>query len=229
MILFFVIALVLAVGIANFARQRYETALQIGRRIAPLPQTAGEIAREFLDSFDASDVKIVEHNGFITDYFDPKRRCLFLQRAVMNGKNEAAWGLALHEAAHGVQLRGMAGALEMRASNIKLTRYIPTLAALLIVLLGILKRPPLAFGWRVLAVIWAIVMVLNAMSLPIEFHASKLARDFLERKLRSNSEALDRLSAVLSGVAWRDTAAFLRSPMYCFSALLPIGGRMRPK
>jgi Zn-dependent membrane protease YugP len=229
MILFFVIALVLAVGIANFARQRYDTALQIGRRAAPLPQTAGEVAREFLDSFEASDVKIVEHNGFITDYFDPQRRCLFLQRAVMNGKNEAAWGVALHEAAHGVQLRGMAGALELRSSNIKLTRYVPMLATIFVVVLGILKRPPLTFGWRILAVIWAIVMILNAMSLPIEFHASNLAKAFLERKLRSNSEALERLSAVLSGVAWRDTAAFLRSPMYCFSALLPVGGRMRPK
>jgi len=229
MILFFVIALVLAVGIANFARQRYETALQMGRRASPLPQTAGEVAREFLDSFEASDVKIVEHNGFITDYFDPKRRCLFLQRSVMNGKNEAAWGIALHEAAHGVQLRGMARALEMRAGNIRLTRYVPALAALFILVLGILKRPPLAFGWRILAVIWAIVMVLNAMSLPIEFHASKLAMAFLERKLRSDSEALERLDAVLKGIAWRDTAAFLRSPMYCFSALLPVGGRMRPK
>lgn len=229
MILLFVIALVLAIGIANFARERYETALKLGRRASPLPLTAAEVAREFLDSFEASDVRIVEHNGFITDYFDPKRRCLFLQRAVMNGKSEAAWGIALHEAAHGVQSRSMAGSLEMRASNIRLTRYVPTLAALLVLVFGILKRPPLSIGWKILAVIWAAVMVLNAMSLPIEFHASKLAISFLERKLRTQSEALERLTAILNGIAWRDTAAFLRSPMYCFSALLPVGGRMRPK
>ena len=226
---FFVIALVLALGIANFARQRYEVALQRGRRPSPLPQTAAEIAREFLDSFDAADVRIVEHNGFISDYFDPKRKCLFLHRDVMNGKTDAAWAIALHEAAHAAQMRGMMTALDMRIGNIRLTRYAPALAGLLIVVLGIMKRPPLGIGWKILAVIWAVIMLLNALSLPIEFHASKLARAFLERKFRKNPDALENLDLVLSGVAWRDTAVFLRSPMYCFYALLPVGGRMRPR
>jgi Zn-dependent membrane protease YugP len=158
---FFVIALVLALGIANFARQRYEVALQRGRRPSPLPQTAAQVAREFLDSVDASDVKIVQHNGFISDYFDPKRKCLFLHRDVMQSKTEAAWAIALHEAAHAAQMRGMMTALDMRLGNIRLTRYAPALAGLLIVVMGIMKRPPLGIGWKILALIWAGIMLLN--------------------------------------------------------------------
>lgn len=229
MLLFFVIAFVFAIGIANFARQRYDTALFLGRRAAPLSQTAGELAREFLDAFDCKDVRIVEHNAFITDYYDHKRRCLFLQRAVLNGKSQAAWAVALHEAAHGVQARGMGSALEMRAGNIRLTRYVPTLATLFVLLLGVLKRPPLGIGWKILVAVWGVVMALNAMSLPIEFHASRLALGFLEKKLRTNAEALEQLNLVLKGVAWRDTAAFLRSPRYCLSALSPVSGNLRPK
>ncbi len=225
----FIIALVLAIGIANLARIRYE-AVRLGRkRPAPEKLTGGEIAREFLDASDASDIRIVEHDGFISDYFDPKRRCLFLSPEVLKSRSEAAWATALHEAAHALQLRSMSTSLDMRMSNIKLTRYVPMLAALLVIVLGFLRRPPIPIGWKILAIILFIVMLLNVMSLPIEFHASRLAIAFLERRLQRHPEALESLQQQLKAMAWRDTAVFLQSPRYCFSALLPVGGRLRPK
>jgi hypothetical protein len=126
-------------------------------------------------------------------------------------------------------MRSMSTSLDLRMSNIKLTRYAPTLMALPIIVLGILKRPPFPIGLRILAVLWFLVMALNAMSLPIEFHASRLALLFLERRFQNKPEAIENLEQLIKAMAWRDTAVFLRSPRYCFSAILPVGGGLRPR
>ena len=230
MLAIFVIALVLSVGIANFGRGRFEGAMKLGAKCkSPGGQTAAEVAREFLDAGEAADVRIVEHNALVTDYFDAGRRTLFLHPDVMNSPSTAAWAIALHEAAHAMQSNTMRAALDMRRSNIRLTRYVPALSAAMFAVLGFLRRPPFAIGWRIVAAIWFVVMLLNVLSLPIEFNASQRALAFLERKLRKNPEALDQFGRLLGGVAWRDTAAFLRSPLYCLFGALPVGGALRPR
>lgn len=196
---------------------------------SPDGQTAAAVAREFLDAGGASDVRIVEHAGLVTDYFDPARRTLFLHPDVMNNASGAAWSIALHEAAHAMQAETMRTALDMRRSNIKMTRYVPGLTALAVVVLGFLRRPPFGIGWRLLALVWFVVMLLNALSLPVEFNASRRALVFLEGKLRGNDKLLERFARLLNGIAWRDTAAFLRSPVYCLFGVLPVGGTLRPR
>lgn len=223
----FFIPLIVAVVIAFFAKRRYEAAFAHGMKAAmPGGQTAAEVAREFLDANEAPDVKIMEHSATVTDYFDPKRHCLFLHRDVMNGNSAAAWAIALHEAAHAAQ---PPAPVEMRLNNIKLTRYVPALTALAFLVLGFLKRVPFPIGLRIMGVIWFVVMLLNVMTLAVEFNASARAMAFLERKLSRYHELLDHLPRILKGVAWRDTAAFLRSPLYCLFGLLPVGGKLRPR
>ncbi len=230
MVAIFIIALILTLGIANFGRGRFNNAMTTGARLkSPGGQTAAEITREFLDENEATDIDIVEHNALVTDYYDPKRRTLFLHPDVMNSPSAAAWAIALHEAAHAMQSKTMRAALDLRRSNIRLTRYMPAFSAAMFAVLGFLKRPPFTIGWRIVAAIWFIVMLLNVLSLPIEFNASHRALAFLERKLQKNPEMLDHFKKLLCGVAWRDTAAFLRSPLYCLFGALPVGGALRPR
>lgn len=226
----FIIALLLTLGIANFARLRFENAMREGVRMkSPDKQTASQVVRDFLDACGETEVRIVEHAGLVTDYYDAKRRTLFLHPDVMNSTSAAAWCVALHEAAHAMQSGSMRAALDMRMSNIKATRYVPALAAIAVVVLGFLKRPPFGIGWRLLAVVWLVVMLLNLLSLPVEFNASRRAMVFLEGRLRGDDKILERFARMLKGMAWRDTAAFLRSPVYCLFGILPVGGAMRPR
>lgn len=230
MLTIIVLGVILAIGIANFARERFDAASRVGASTAvPERQTAAEVAREFLDAAGAEDVRIVEHNALVTDYFDARRRTLFLHPDVMSGATITAWAIALHEAAHATQGGASRSALEWRMTCIRATRYLPTLIAVVCVILGFLKRLPWPMGLRITALSWFLIMLFNALSLPIEFNASQRALAFLERKLRKNPELLEKLEAVLKGVAWRDTAAFLRSPLYCLFGALPVGGTLRPR
>jgi hypothetical protein len=63
----------------------------------------------------------------------------------------------------------------------------------------------------------------------VEYNASLRVTAWLERKLRRHSNMLDLFRQILPRVAWRDTGALIRSPMYLLFGVLPVGGRLRPK
>lgn len=225
----FIIMLVLCFGVARFAMTRYEAALAQGRKFSiPGGRTAGAVAREFLDANGASDVNITEHTALVSDYFDAGRRCLFLNVGVMNGTDAGALAVALHEAGHAMQT-GSAAALEWRNNSIKLTRYVPALVGAMLLALFFFKRMPFRSALQIEAGLCFIVMVMNVMSLPIEFNASKRALAFLEDRMDKHSRFVETMSALLRGVAVRDTGALVRSPLYCLFGLLPVGGKLRPR
>ena len=225
----FAILLLITFGIARHAKQRFETAVKQGRRFSiPNGRTAGELVREFLDAEDAGDVQIMEHNAMVSDYFDPKRRCLFLNAAVMNGTDAGSLAIALHEAAHALQTGDAKSALDWRLNSIRITRYAPTVIGLTFLTLMVVKRMPFRSVLMIVSVMWFLIMIMNVMSMPIEVNASNRALAYLERKLAKHPSFVEIMTTLLRGVAFRVTAAFLRSPMYCLAGLMPVGGKLRP-
>lgn len=224
-----ILLLLIAIGISRFAMQRYEQALILGaRRTVPGAQTAGEAAREFLDANDASDVQIMEHNAMVSDYFDPSRRVLFLNKAVIQGTDAASWSIALHEAAHATQQGEEKKALIWRLGNVRLARYAPAVIGIAAIILAFVKRAPRPALFAC-GIAFFLIAMLNAMSMAVEFNASQRVAAWLERKLRRHSDVLDLFRQILPRVAWRDTGALIRSPMYLLFGMLPVGGRLRPK
>jgi Zn-dependent membrane protease YugP len=223
-----IILLLLSIGIARYAMQRYEEAVKTGARHSmPGGQTAGEVAREFLDANDVSGVQVVEHTALVSDYYDPKRRTLFLSRATMHGTSAAAWAIALHEAAHATQEGESLKAFEWRLGNIKLSRYAPTVVGLACAVLMVLKRLPPSRALLVCGAFFALIMGLSVMSMPIEVNASQRAQAWIENKLRKHPALVELFTTLLGRVAWRDTGVLMKSPTYALSALMPVGGKLR--
>lgn len=226
----FIILLVLTLGVARFASRRFQEAHRAGViHTVPGGQNAAEAAREFLDAHGAEKVQILEHNALVSDYFDPKRKCLFLTRKTMDGTDAASWAVALHEAAHATQ-EGEAGkAYLWRQSNIRITRYAPTLVALAGLLLMVVQRLPFIRVLMICSAIWAVIMLVNVLSLPVEFNASQRVMAWIEQKLKRHPSLIDTFAILLPRVAWRDTGIFLKSPMYFLFGVLPVGGKLRPR
>lgn len=223
-----IILLLFSIGLARYAMQRYEEGMKLGaRHVMPGGQTAGEVAREFLDENDGKDVKIVEHTAVISDYFDPKRRTLFLNRSTMNGTDAASWAVVLHEAAHAFQEGDARKALDWRLGNVRLARYAPTVIGAACLALAFLKRLPFRSALMVCGVIFALIMMMNVMSMPIEMNASQRVQAWIEEKLRKHPALVEVFTLLLGRVAWRDTGVLVRSPLYFLSGLLPVGGKLR--
>jgi Zn-dependent membrane protease YugP len=223
-----IILLLLSIGIARYAMQRYEEAVRTGARHSmPGGETAAEVAREFLDANDMKGVQIVEHTALVSDYYDPKRRTLVLTRATMVGTSAAAWAIALHVAAHATLEGDALKAYEWRMGNIRLARYAPAVIGLVCLVLAFLKRLPPTRALMVCGVFFALIMGLIVMSMPIEVNASQRAQAWIETKLRRHPALTELFSTLLGRVAWRDTGVLARSPTYFLFGVLPVGGKLR--
>lgn len=224
-----ILLILLTIGLANYARRRSDNAVLAGRRV-PIPNgaTVAEVTQQFLDENEAGDVVIVGHNALVSDYFDPKRRKLYLNEAVMNGRDAGSLAIALHEAAHALQTDEARKALDWRLTTIRATRYLPTLVAVGALAFMVLRRLPFPRVLMVVGFIWFLIMLLNFTSMPIEMNASQRALGWLERKMAKYSNFVESMSTLLQNVAYRDTGAFTKSPLFMLFGVLPVGGKIRP-
>jgi Zn-dependent membrane protease YugP len=221
---------VLVLTATHHAHRRYQRGLARAQRLrAPYAHTGAEMARLFLDSEDLADVTIVPHQGLVTDYFDSRRRRLFLSRRVHDSDSLAAWAVALHEAAHALQARDAPGDLRWRQTCIRLSRYAPTFLGLMVLSLSVLKVVPFRLGLLIFAAACVVLFLLNAGTLAIEWNANLRLRRFLEHHLARHEEALGHLEKLLPLVATRELGDLGRSPRFFFLSALPGTSKIRPQ
>lgn len=230
----FIILLIVAAlsfGICQWAAGRHASLMAKGRRVtSPTAYNGREIALNFLQSEGVMDVQIVEHNGVVTNYFDPVRRRLFLDRTVADGTHLSAWATALHEAAHALQA-GSEGFAELkwRQSVIRMCRYLPVAALMGIIALMIGRVFVPRTAILVLAALFGLLAFLNLGTVMIEFSANKRLKNFLDNHLERHPLARQRLDELLFCMAIREVGDILRSPRYFFLSALPGGGKSRPE
>ncbi|WP_395716896.1 zinc metallopeptidase [Prosthecobacter sp.] len=228
---FLLIGVVLFAGLAlvRWAQGRHDGMMSKGSRVnAPTAHTGGEIALIFLKSEGIEDVQIVEHDALVTNYFDPVRRRLFLRSDIAKDTTLSAWAIALHEAAHALQTGDSLGELKWRQSCIRISRYLPTLAVLVIIALTAFKILIPRNAIFIAAGVLLLILLLNLGSVPTEFNANKRLRHFLEDHLKNHGQAHERINELLFCMALRETGDLLSSPRYFFLSALPGTGKSRP-
>lgn len=224
-----IVLFLICLGICRWATGRFDEMWAQGvKERVPTAHTGAEMAQLFFNFEGVSDVEIVEHNGVVTNYFDPARRRLFLNREVGQGTTMAAWTVALHEAGHAVQEGDALNDYKWRQSVIKLNRYAPTLAAMLAAGGMILLKFPPRFAMIALLALCLSILLLNLGTLSVEFRANASLRRFLEKHLVKWPTAQDRISGYLHRAATREVGDMLRSPRYFLFSAMPGSGTSRP-
>ena len=224
------IIILLGLGVCHHLTSRYTTAMNLGRRFpSPENRTGAQIAEEFLRAEGAADVKVLGHEGVVSDYFDPARRCLYLRRDTREGKDLAAWAMALHEAAHALQTGEAREALKWRQTCISLCRYLPT--ALFILLLAAVFLLRLR-AFKLFLILFAIAcggaLLLNLGTLAVEYNANQRLQRWLRQRFARDPQTLEKLEAILASVATREAGDLLQSPRYFFLSALPGASPKRP-
>jgi len=78
--------------------------------------TGAEVARSLLDSQGLYDVVVEEHQGFLSDHYDPRQKVLRLSPDVYRTPSVSAAGIAAHEMGHALQDAKGYGALRLRSA-----------------------------------------------------------------------------------------------------------------
>src|SRR6266481_9871022 len=140
--------------------------------------TGAECAREILAAAQIHDVDVVETNDFLGDHYDPTSKKLCLSSNVYNTPSVAALGIAAHETGHAIQHAKAYAPLKARMAIVPMTMIASQMLPFIII--GGLW---FHFTGLITLGIWcyAILLVFQLITLPVEFDASRRAKIILQQ------------------------------------------------
>jgi Zn-dependent membrane protease YugP len=201
-------------------------------RYSRLPATSGfsgaEAAEQILQAAGIYDVQVVEHDALLGDHYDPLNKRLVLSQETFHGHSTADLGIAAHECGHAIQHKLAYAPLHWRMAAVGLTNF-ASQVVMWLPLVGMFTGLLSTYtGLAIMALGWGVIMAFNLITLPVEFDASRRAKQLLAAMsfIRPGEEAR-AVAKVLDAAAWTYVAAFLTSLAYFLLHLLPLlsGGR----
>lgn len=178
---------------------------------------AEQVAQTILRSSGINDVRIERISGDLTDHYSPKEKVLRLSDSVYNSESAAAIGVAAHECGHAIQHHNGYSPLTIRSAVIPFAS-IGSKISYPIILLGLI------FGWsgflNIGAALFSLVVLLQLITLPVEFDASNRAISILEKSNILYDQELNAARKVLFAAALTYVAALLTSVLQLIRLLI---------
>ncbi len=170
--------------------------------------TGYEVAREILDKNDLKDMYIVATKGTMSDHYDSSRRTIRLSQDVYNGTSIASIAIAAHECGHAIQDKNGYLFMKIRSFIFPVVK-IGTQSAYVILLLGIIFES-LNLIWIAILLV-SLGLLFQLITLPVEFNASKWAKEELEKDNLVDAESLEGTNRMLKAASYTYVAGVLAS------------------
>ena len=181
-----------------------------------------EVARRILDANGLQNVHIVETQGELTDHYDPKRKVVRLSHTIFHEDTISSVGVAAHECGHAIQDKEGYTFMRVRSALVpfvNLTSYLGYFG-LLVSFVGGLT------GYLKLSILVLLVTVLfQLVTLPVEFDASKRAKEQLVKLGLIDSDEHDQVSKVLSAAAMTYVAGLISNLLQILRLVILLNGR----
>lgn len=184
--------------------------------------TGQEAARMILDANGLENIYVVATNGELTDHYDPSRKVIKLSQDIFNGETIAAVSVAAHECGHAIQDKD--GYLFMRIRSflvpiVNLVSYLGYFGLLVSLFAGIT-------GYIKLSILILLATILfQLVTLPVEFDASKRAKEELLKLGIVNSEELEDSNKMLFSAALTYVAGLISNLLQLLRLVLILGSR----
>lgn len=211
------VALVIGGAAQAYIRSTYS---KWSRVPANVPGTGADVARRMLAEGGAEGVGITRVAGSLTDHYDPRDNRLHLSDDNYRGASVASVAVACHEAGHAIQAARGFGLYRLRSALVPAVN-IAQQGWVLVLLAGILLN--LAGLVRLAIMLFAVAVVFQLVTLPVEIDASRRAVAYLS----ANGSGMDEKGArsVLTAAALTYVAAALTSIIQLLYLLSRYGGR----
>jgi uncharacterized protein len=198
-------ALLLGLWAQSRVRSSFNKYSQVrtGRGIA-----GAQAARLVLDANGLHHVNVEQVQGFLSDHYDPRAKTLRLSPQVYQSNSLAAVGVAAHEAGHAIQDQQNYGPLALRSAMVPSVQIGSWLGPIVFFVGLFMAVEPLA--WIGLLLFGATALF-ALVTLPVEFDASKRAREILVSNGVVAPQELKGVNAVLDAAALTYVAAALQA------------------
>lgn len=176
-------------------------------KIAPHNGMSGaDAAAAVLRSSGLPNLQIRPVAGQLTDHYDPRNRTLNLSQDVGGASSLAALGVAAHEAGHAVQDAKRYAPMRIRQALVPAATigqsfwFIPVVLGLIMGLSGLVT---------IGLILFAVIVLFQLITLPVEFDASKRALVALEGQGLLAADEVPGAKAVLNAAALTYIAGFV--------------------
>lgn len=190
--------------------------------------TGAQAARAMLDYYGLQDVRVEETSGFLSDHYDPRSRTLRLSPDVGRSPSISAVGVAAHEAGHALQHAKGYAPLKLRSALVPATQFGSFLGPLLF-MGGFLLQAITNYGYSIAVlglILFAITAVFTIITLPVEFDASKRAKQELVKMNILSQQEMVGVNKTLNAAALTYVAAAIAAiGQVLYYALLLFGRR----
>lgn len=180
--------------------------------------TAGQLIKHLLETSGlASQITLIRVGGELNDYFDPKKKQIALSGAIYDSSSIAALGVACHEFGHAIQWSKNYFPMKARQVLIPITNFSSVLLWPLVVvglIIGFGSMGNVFVGNILLWIgigIFGLAVLVNLVTLPVEYNASRRATTLLEKTGVLDSEEIVGAKKVLSAAALTYVAALIVS------------------
>jgi len=167
--------------------------------------TGIEVARSLLDRNDLSHVRIENAKGELGDHYDPRTETLRLSQQVGRGSSIASVSVAAHEVGHAIQHGLGYKPLSFRNLILPAAKF-GSSAAWIFLIVGLLI-PSMGELMTVGIYLFAVAVLFQVITLPVEFNASNRAMNLLQADGYLIAEEEKGAKAVLNAAALTYVAA----------------------
>jgi Zn-dependent membrane protease YugP len=186
--------------------------------------TGAQVARQILDQNGLTEVPIERANGGpLSDHYDPRHRSVHLSPPVYDGAAVASTAIAAHEVGHALQHAKAYSFFRVRSAMWPAVA-LASQAWLFILLIGAFMG---ALGLVQLAIVlFAVVVLFQLVTLPVEFDASKRALvQIRELGLVSEGERQGAKKVLTAAAMTYVAAALAALTQLAYYALIFLGNR----
>ena len=189
--------------------------------------TASQVARLFLDQAGLTDIEIVRTHGHMSDYYNPRKKIIALSDGVYDSNSIAAIGIACHEVGHAIQYQQNYFPIRLRNLIIPICNFGNNILWFLLLLGGLFYYSNLGTAFLYLGVgVFAVSVILNLITLPVEYNASKRATLLLEGSILDSQE-INGVKQMLNSAALTYVASLIISILNLLRLVLTIFIRNR--
>jgi Zn-dependent membrane protease YugP len=183
-----------------------------------------DVARTILEHNGLTDVPVQPSpGGPLSDHYDPGKRTVNLSEGVFDGRSIASVAIAAHEVGHAIQHQKAYTPFKLRSALFPAVAFASRTWGLILIAGIIFQVTGLA---QLAVILFAVIVLFQLVTLPVEFDASRRAKQQLSSLgLISGSEA-DGASKVLNAAALTYVAGALAAlTQLAYYALIFLGNR----
>lgn len=176
--------------------------------------TAAEAARKILDGANLEKVNVQIISGRLTDNYNPIKNTVSLSKEISESDSIAALGIALHEVGHAIQYNKNYFPIKFRSFVVNFSNIVSTFLWPMVII-GLLFNFVWINGTVGAIFLWSgvgffgLAVLLNLVTLPVEYNASNRALNILEKTKILDSSELPGCKKVLRAAGLTYVAALV--------------------